>query len=136
MDVTRSDLLYLLQSMDIQIPPKTKLVDVELEKKLCKTLDAAQNLSHVVPLVPFNPSTHPAWNISIKTMDAVKRHNFGEASIAQEKRMRGVEPFPLYQNPFTDLRQSMMHITKSWDEGRDTTIFKDKGGVYLILSYS
>ena len=52
----------------------------------------------------------------------------------QESRLRGEDPFTLYQNPFMDLRQSMMHITKRWDEGYDTFIFKDQGGIYVVTS--
>ena len=133
MDVTRNDLLDLLLSMDIKLPPRTKLPEAELEKRLSKALDAVQYLSRVVPSTPFNPSTHPAWNKSIKTADAVTRHTFGEASIVYESKLRGVDdPFPLYENPFTDLRQTLMHMTKAWDEGRDTFIFKDKGGIYVF----
>ncbi|KAF8515635.1 hypothetical protein JB92DRAFT_2810702 [Gautieria morchelliformis] len=137
MDATRNDLLNLLLSLDIKLPPKTKLPDTELEKRLSKALDAAQCLSRVVPSASapeFDPSKHPRWNRPKQTAEAVRRHNLGEASKVYDSKMRGVkDPFPLFENPFMDLRQSIMHLAINWDEGRDTFVFKDQTDVSNII---
>ncbi|KAF8515636.1 hypothetical protein JB92DRAFT_3142781 [Gautieria morchelliformis] len=133
MDATRTELLDLLLSLDINLPRKTKLSQTELQKKLSKALDAAQYLPRVVPSIPFDPSAHAAWNRSNQAAGAIWRHSFGEVSTVQDSRLRGKEnPFPLYQNPFMDLRQSIMLMAKKWDEGRDTFIFRDKEDISNI----
>jgi hypothetical protein len=47
--------------------------------------------------------------------------------------MRGEQAFSLYENPFMDLRQSLMRLALNRDEGRDTFLFKDQVGSYFIL---
>lgn len=115
--------------MGVELPPKTKLPDSELDKCLSKTLDACQYLARVVPVLPLDPSSHNAWSLDKAkklVFEAVKRNNMGECSFIYDRRMEGNhDPFPLYANPFMDLRQSLMTMGKFWDEERTKMMIGD-----------
>ncbi|KAJ6608522.1 hypothetical protein B0H10DRAFT_1815742 [Mycena sp. CBHHK59/15] len=116
--------------MGVELPPKTKLPDNELEKRLSKTLDGCQYLTRVVPSLLLNPSAYKPWHMdptNKPVFTAVRRHNIAEANFIYDNRMRGNDdPFPLYASPFMDLRQSIMTIGKNWDEGASTMMLQDK----------
>ncbi|KAF7329239.1 MYND-type domain-containing protein [Mycena kentingensis (nom. inval.)] len=118
--LSRQQMLELLSAMGVDLPPKTKLPDAELDKRLTKALDSAQYISRVVPTTPFDPNTLPAWSSSQngkkeRIGEAIKRHNVHEAGIVATSKAAGVEPFPLYANPFQDLRQTMMALGMACD---------------------
>ncbi|KAJ7060580.1 hypothetical protein C8F01DRAFT_1143173 [Mycena amicta] len=120
--LSRQEILDLLAAMGVRLPPKTKLPDTELDKRLSKTLDSAQYLSRVVPDPPLDPTIHPCWfdktRKSMTVLDGIHRHNMLEAGMNAQQRATGTEAFPLFGNPFMDLRQTLMAIAKTCDEGR------------------
>ncbi|KAJ7186897.1 hypothetical protein C8R46DRAFT_1058361 [Mycena filopes] len=127
----REEILGLLSSIGVDLPPKTKLPDVELDKRLSKTLDGAQYLSRVVPTLPLDPTVYPSWfnNKSNKPIaEAIRRHNMGEATLIDASRRKGMDnPFPLYGNAFMDLRQTLMTIGNACDQGMVPLVLQDKG---------
>ncbi|KAF7329240.1 MYND-type domain-containing protein [Mycena kentingensis (nom. inval.)] len=66
---SREHILELLSAMGVDLPPKTKLPDAELDKRLAKALDSAQYISRVVPTTPFDPATLPTWSSSPNAPD-------------------------------------------------------------------
>lgn len=121
------ELLGLLRSIGVELPRKTKLPNTELERRLSKVLDSCQEISRIAPSPPFDPTLYPTWNKKNCALEAVRRHNFGEATFIHDSKLKGVaNPFPLYENAFMDLRQSMMALGNTWDMKRESLIFQDK----------
>lgn len=138
----REEILGLLSSMGIDLPRKTKLSDAELDKRLSKALDSAQYLTRVIPKPPVNPISYPSWfrnESNTPVLDAIRRHNVGEATLIDGSQMRGVDnPFPLYTNAFMDLRQTFMTIANACDKGMLPLILQDKGessGICMRVSF-
>ncbi|KAK6974616.1 MYND-type domain-containing protein [Favolaschia claudopus] len=129
---SRAELLGLLSSTGVDLPPKTKLTDAELDKLLCKVLDSVQYLTRVVPTPPLDPAAYPPWSSNgsdTPVLEAIKRHNYGEATMIEVSEMYGKgDPFPrLYTNAFNDLRQTLMTIANACDQGMTPLTFQDKG---------
>ncbi|KAJ7747644.1 hypothetical protein DFH07DRAFT_575751 [Mycena maculata] len=127
----REEILALLKSMDIDLPRRTKLSDAELDKRLTRALDSTQYLTRVVPTSPLDPTSYPSW-FSDKSnkpiLEAIRRHNIGEATMIHESRMKGIDnPIPLYANAFMDLRQSLMSIGNACDNGLRPIVLQDPG---------
>ncbi|KAF7329219.1 MYND-type domain-containing protein [Mycena kentingensis (nom. inval.)] len=125
--LSRQQILELLSAIGVDLPPKTKLSDAELDKRLTKTLDSAQYISRVVPNTPFDPTSLPSWSSSRNAKkqsvgDAIRRHNFYEAGLFAASEETGVEPFPLYSSPFWDLRQTLMALGMACDNRQDGQI--------------
>ncbi|KAJ7915051.1 hypothetical protein B0H13DRAFT_1711711 [Mycena leptocephala] len=122
--------LELLRCMGVELPPKTKLPDDELDKRLSKTLDGCQYLTRVVPVLPLNPASYKSWHLDKSNkpvFDAVRRQNIGESSFVYDKLKEGnLNPFPLYVDPFMDLRQSIMTMGKNWDDEHASMMLADK----------
>ncbi|KAJ6510595.1 hypothetical protein C8R45DRAFT_964605 [Mycena sanguinolenta] len=128
--ISRQEILGLLRSMGIELPPKTKLSDAELDKRLSKALDSAQFLTRVIPAPPLNPNIYPPWFRSEppkSVLEAIRRNNIAEATLVDMSQMRGVNPFPLYKNAFMDLRQTLMSIADACDKGMVPLVLQDKG---------
>jgi len=90
-------------------------------------LDSTQYLTRIVSSLPLDPTDYPAWKKENLVIDAVRRNNLGEATAIRESKIQGSgNPFPLYENAFMDLRQSMMGVGNSWDQDYDGIIFQDK----------
>lgn len=131
MSFTRQETLALLSSMGVDLPPSTKLPDDALEKRLKRAINCAQSISTALPSVPLQPSAIPAWpHTSGKTslQEAISRINFGEALAIQRARTQGQQnPHQLYENPFMDLRQTLLAVARAWDDGVETCILQDAG---------
>jgi hypothetical protein len=57
----------------------------------------------------------------------VRRHSYGEAMANVLHSSLGISPHVTAQEqPFYDLRQSLMHLGKNWDEGRKKFMFQDQ----------
>ncbi|KAJ7764899.1 hypothetical protein B0H16DRAFT_1413785 [Mycena metata] len=128
----REEILGLLSSLGVDLPPKTKLPDVELDKRLSKALDGAQYLSRVAPTLPFDPAIYSSWirGKSNKTLvEAMRRHNVGEATMVDANQRKGMDsPFPaLYSNAFMDLRETLPAIGHACDKGMVPIVLQDKG---------
>ncbi|KAJ7911612.1 hypothetical protein B0H13DRAFT_2009380 [Mycena leptocephala] len=127
----REEILGLLSSMGVDLPRKTKLPDLELDKRLSKALDSAQYLSRVLPTPPLDPTSYPSWfhdKSNKPVLEAIGRHNIAEATMIDASQMRGIDnPFPLYTNAFMDLRQTLMSIGNACDSGLAPVILQDKG---------
>ncbi|KAF7361421.1 MYND-type domain-containing protein [Mycena sanguinolenta] len=128
--IAREEILGLLRSMGIELPPKTKLSDAELDKRLSKALDSAQFLTRVVPAPPFDPTIYPPWfrtQSPKPVLEAIRRNNFAEATLVEMSQRRGIDnPFPLYTNAFMDLRQTLMTIGNACDRGMVPLVLQDK----------
>ncbi|KAJ7086414.1 hypothetical protein B0H15DRAFT_986576 [Mycena belliarum] len=127
----RDEILGLLSSMGVELPRKTKLPDAELDKRLSKALDSAQYLTRVIPTLPLDPSSYPSWfrdKSNKPVLDAIRRHNIGEATMIYESKMKGIDnPVPLYTNAFMDVRQTLMSIGNACDSGMNPIVLQDPG---------
>ncbi|KAJ7150502.1 hypothetical protein C8R43DRAFT_1005979 [Mycena crocata] len=133
--INRELAIELLRSMGVELPPKTKLPDMELDARLSKTLDGCQYLARVVPSLTFNPAAFKAWSHTNKPVfDTIRRHNFGEASYIYDQKVTGNHnPYQLYTNPFMDMRQSLMTMGKHWDENKPKTMLADDGKTSCVF---
>lgn len=113
--------------MGIEIPGDTKLSDSSLIKKLDQALNSAQSVSTLNLPASFNPSALRVWsqNSQKPALEAIRRGNFAEAMQNVAASSRGTEAFPLYKNAFIDLRQTLMHLAKQWDNKNDVAIIQD-----------
>ncbi|KAF8147737.1 hypothetical protein K438DRAFT_1625856 [Mycena galopus ATCC 62051] len=140
----REEILGLLASMGIELPPKTKLNATELDKRLSKALDSAQYITRVVPPPPLDPTAYPLWSrtkSSKPVLEAIKRNNVAEATLVSQSKMFGIDnPFPrLYTNAFMDLRQTLMSIANACDNGMIPITLQDKeesSGICMRVSHS
>ncbi|KAJ7485144.1 hypothetical protein B0H11DRAFT_1152028 [Mycena galericulata] len=127
----REQILGLLSSMGVDLPRRTKLSDAELDKRLSRALDSTQYLTRVIPKPPLDPATYPSWfrdKSNKPVMEAIRRHNVGEAQMIHDSRMNGVDnPIPLYTNAFMDLRQTLMTIGNACDRGMPPIVLQDTG---------
>ncbi|KAH9944915.1 hypothetical protein B0H21DRAFT_779324 [Amylocystis lapponica] len=129
MDLSREETLAILSSMGIELPPRTKLPDEALAKRLKQAINAAQCLSTVVPDAHVDPATIRRWptegeNRSVYA--AIRRGDLHEAAATAHARALGRDQaVDLYTNAFMDLRQTLMGIAVAWDEGRTWGVIQD-----------
>ncbi|KAG7448862.1 uncharacterized protein BT62DRAFT_731197 [Guyanagaster necrorhizus] len=123
----RSQILGLLKSMGIDLPPTLKLPDDALEKKLASALSAAQEIS-TLGKFPINPSKLPRWENQPKSaFDAMQRTSMAEAVKNFNARTRGLpDPFALYSSAFLDARQTLRHLCRNLETGMDINVLQDK----------
>lgn len=125
---TNQQLLTLLECMDVILPKNTS--PIELEKKLLKTLDVSQRISDVPRSADdgtVDISSFPPYDPTLEIAEEVKRTSFGEAmrnnASYEEGKFIGKG---LYEQPFYDLRQTLMAIGMHWDKGCREFIISDK----------
>lgn len=138
MDASREELVELLKSLGIVLPPKTKLPSEALNTRLLKALDSTQRISKFLPPNSsssdgkLNPAELSKWSrtSSEKLLKAVERHNMQEATMVANSQsgMGPSDPFPLYANPFMDVRQTMMSIGNLWDTGCSAALMQNQEG--------
>ncbi|KAL6304710.1 hypothetical protein BKA93DRAFT_259435 [Sparassis latifolia] len=82
--LSRTEILTILSSMGVELPPSTKLPDEALAKRLKQAINAAQYLTKVIPAPPLNIASVPAWppyspdsQAANSVHDAVRRDNLG-----------------------------------------------------------
>ncbi|KAK0449821.1 uncharacterized protein EV420DRAFT_766086 [Desarmillaria tabescens] len=123
----RSQILGLLESMGVELPPTLKLPNDALEKKLASALSAAQEIS-TLGKFPINPSKLPLWkNQSKSAFDAMQRTSMAEAMRNYNARARGLpDPFALYSSAFIDARQTLRHLCRNLEDGMAVNILQDK----------
>ncbi|KAJ7666874.1 hypothetical protein DFH06DRAFT_1086032 [Mycena polygramma] len=140
----RAEILSILSHMGVVLPKKTKLPDVELDKRLSKALDSAQYLTRVLPTPPLDPTSYPSWfddKSNKPVLEAIMRHNVAEATAFNTRQMRGLDsdPVPPYTNAFHDLRQTIMSISDACDNGMAPITLQDKeesSGICIRASHS
>lgn len=121
----RDELIAALDHMKVTIPPRTKLPDDALDKRLKQALNAAQMSQKYITKSILNVSKLPAWPIGRSVYENIRRGDLNEALTVAGARERGNDPFPLYKNGFMDLRQTLMSIAKNWDGGVKIAIVQD-----------
>ncbi|KAF9262697.1 hypothetical protein L218DRAFT_929193 [Marasmius fiardii PR-910] len=128
---TREEKLSFLASMGVELSPATRLPEEAVDKKLRGVIDAAQYFSSVIDQIPVHPASFPMWHSNEDSLlKAVRRGNVAEAQAAF--KAHGENPFPLYQNAFMDVRQTLMALGKHLDDGYSEVILQDKGEDYAI----
>ncbi|KAK7058326.1 hypothetical protein VNI00_001957 [Paramarasmius palmivorus] len=133
-ETSREEKLSLLTAMGIDISPSSRLPDKVLRQKLQSTIDAAQYIQRIIPKydepgTPINPASFPLWSKKSETKsiyESVRRGNIAEAYQNCSARMAGTTAFPLYENAYMDVRQTIMTLAKNMDDGHDAAILQDK----------
>ncbi|KAI1792760.1 hypothetical protein LXA43DRAFT_314595 [Ganoderma leucocontextum] len=131
--LTREETLRILSVMGVQIPKNTKLSCDVLDKHLKNALNAAQNRDQLPISAPLDPETaqkwpvrhHPAERESMKR--AIWRGSEEEAQKIMPLRaigegmpgraITGEGMWPWYSDPFWGLRQTMVILGHTIDEG-------------------
>ncbi|KAK0220407.1 hypothetical protein IW262DRAFT_1384355 [Armillaria fumosa] len=123
----RSQILGLLKSMGVELPPTLKLSNDALEKKLASALSAAQEIS-TLGKFPIDPSKLPLWKNQPKSaFDAMQRTSMAEAMKNYNAQARGLpDPFALYSSAFLDARQTLRHLCRNLEDGMTVNILQDK----------
>lgn len=124
----RTQTLELLASFGIKLPSKTKLPDEVLEKRLMTAINASQYISSTIPNPPLDPSAFPKWDSSDPDvlMNAMQRTNPLESlNVLAARQMGKLNEFDLYANPFHDLRQTFLSISRSWAQGLECCVVQD-----------
>ena len=126
----RQETLRALACFGVVLPPHTKLSDDALDKRLRQALIATQPLSQVLsspdskstPLLNISPfSSWPQTGRPVH--ESSSRLSIQEATLAAHGLNPGLAP--LRHNPFHDLRQTIMHIAKAWDDGYRFCVVQD-----------
>lgn len=133
-EASRDEKLGLLSAMGVGFSPSTRLPEAAVDRKLRSALDAAQTFTNVVEQTPLDPSTLPIWssNQPKKIFAAIQRSSYAESMKVLSAKANGQTPFPLYQNAFMDLRQTLMTLANYCDTGRRTAILQDKNHEFAI----
>ncbi|KAH9848072.1 hypothetical protein C2E23DRAFT_740226 [Lenzites betulinus] len=120
--LSRAETLNVLASMGLELPEGTKLVQDVLERRLRAALHAAQesgkisDQSSIQLLSKWPLPVAGEQNIRQRPLlEAVRRGNMDEA---RQNVMQGSYTGPaLYLNPFMDLRQTIMSLANTLDNG-------------------
>ncbi|EEB98619.1 hypothetical protein MPER_01841, partial [Moniliophthora perniciosa FA553] len=121
--------------MGVELSPKTRLPDEEIDKKLRSAIDSAQSFKQTIDELPINPSSFPLWSTDGNRpalTDAVKRASFVEQDAFIRARSQGQQPFPLYVNAFMDFRQTLVNLGHYADRGAKYIAIQDKSQEYGI----
>ncbi|KAJ3542898.1 hypothetical protein NM688_g5924 [Phlebia brevispora] len=125
--LSREELISALNHMQVAIPPKTKLLDEALRQRLKQALNGSQDAANTIHKPDLDISKLPAWPSGCSVYEATIRGDLNEAlKIASARSRGGNDPFPLYDNPFMDLRQTVMSVAKNWDGGLKSNVVQDQ----------
>lgn len=119
-ELTRPELLRVLDTMGISIPSTSKLPDDALIKRLKQAISASEALSSVAPRPPIPLSQNVKWPVGESAYEAIRRSDIREAML---NRMDMNDT--LHKNPFMDVRQTLMSLAIHWDQGLKVAIMQD-----------
>ncbi|PIL28923.1 hypothetical protein GSI_08970 [Ganoderma sinense ZZ0214-1] len=122
--LTRAETLQILSFMGVEIPKNTKLPGDLLDKRLQDALNAAQNRDNLPITPPLDPETTKKWPVRLNPPEReslrkkVWRGSMEEAqNIIHARETLGEYRRGLFQDPFWDLRQTMMNLGDDIDKG-------------------
>ncbi len=122
--LTRAETLQILSFMGVEIPKSTKLPGDVLDKRLQDALTAAQNMDQLPITPPVDPEVTKKWPVRLNPPEreslrkAVWRGSLEEAhNIIRARETTGEYKRGLFQDPFWDLRQTMMNLGDDVDKG-------------------
>ncbi|KAI1792756.1 hypothetical protein LXA43DRAFT_1093398 [Ganoderma leucocontextum] len=121
--LTKEETLQILSFMGVQIPKDTKLPGEVLDKRLQDALNAVQNRDQLPISAPLDPERGQKW----------PRPPEGESL---KKARRGEGRRVLYEDPFLDLRETMMSIGNTIDRGHRWVAIQDRGHENFAISMS
>jgi len=135
-ELCREDKIGMLVSMGVEMSPSTRLPDSVIDKRLHTAINISQSIFHI-PEGPFDPvklglSTWKSASTDPGTVyEAIRRSDLNESWAAME---RGQDTaFPLYQNAFMDVRQTLMTLANNWDNGKAFAVLQDKADEHIIF---
>ncbi|KAK7438900.1 hypothetical protein VKT23_017827 [Stygiomarasmius scandens] len=124
--ISRPEKIQLLASMGVELSLRTRIPDLDLDKRLRGAIDASQNFEKLIGRMNgFDLSNLGKWpRSSTKSLlKAVSRSNPAESITRIEND--STEP-RLYQNSFDDVRQTLMSLGYNWDNRCDCCMVEDK----------
>ncbi|KAI0088365.1 hypothetical protein BDY19DRAFT_891159 [Irpex rosettiformis] len=125
-NLSREELLGVLSSFGIAIPPTSKLPVESLQKRLRQAINASQAMPLVNARPPLDPAQYPKWPQGYKGLfDAIRRGNLQEAAMTQLAMREGQDPSPLYVNAFMDVRQTLMSLANNCETGFKHAVMQD-----------
>lgn len=127
---TRAELIEVLSTMGVSIPETSKLPKDALEKRLGHAINSSQSLSSIISRPPISLSQYSKWAArpedSRSVKDAIRRGDMGEAMRSLDAQLRGLDDtVPLHTNAFMDVRQTLLHLARNWDNGLDIAVMQD-----------
>lgn len=131
LETNRAEKLGMLIAMGVELSPATRLPDKEIINKLYGAIDTSQAFNKVTDAKILDPSSLPVWSASQSksVYESVRRGNLAEA---MRNYAHGDEAFPLYQNAFLDVRQTLMSLARNWDNGLSYAVLQDKNNDFAI----
>jgi hypothetical protein len=132
---TRAETITFLSSLGIEIPAYSKLSDKILKQRLHQALNASQRLASILPRGILSPSSFRPWDNSTSLTSVIDNGNFAEAAANYAARLQGqLNAVELYQDPFHDLRQTIMGIADFWEKKNTKSVMlQDKDQQLGIL---
>ena len=126
-NLSRADLLAVLNDFGVGIPKDSKLSDVALQKRLTQALDAIQATPGVLPKLPVNVNKLERWPEQDKVFNFIRRVNIDETEVLWKAKMMGVaDPIPVFQNAFRDMRETIWSIAENYDKGWKAHLVQDR----------
>lgn len=135
-ELSRHEVLVLLDCMGVKLQKKTKISDDDLLKRLTQTLDAAQRYNEfLAPIAPVNPSTLLKWKSSKPLLEAVKRVNIAEAydNIINGRNLVASPTSTSEQDTFMEVRQVLMGLANHWEQKLSSFVLMDKMSNWCVV---
>ena len=138
---TRAETIRVLNSLGVDVPADTKLLDDILKKCLNDALDAAQYKDRlpegmdINSLTPWPLIEHGVSAVNARPLsEAIARHNLDEAYKLDAKIRAGesIAATP-FADPFQDLRETMAGLGQLLDRGLRWVLLQDEKHESAIL---
>ncbi|KAI0356850.1 hypothetical protein OH77DRAFT_1477050 [Trametes cingulata] len=144
--LTRSETLQMLASMDIELPNAAALSDDALDKRLKAALDAAQEKERFSDRLPLNLRDLPEWPLvqadelrsdARPLLEAVSRGNLREIRDRNMPDLLGAGGGPQeeFGYPFVALRKTTMSMTDVLDHGLTWCIIQDPANKERAINF-
>jgi hypothetical protein len=134
-EISREDLLIVLECLGVSLPKHTKIPDDTLNKRLLLALDGSQRFSDLIPITPLIPSDYPKWSSPKPLVQSVSRGNMREAydnmmsGAHKASRKTSTEK----KDTFMEVRQVLLGIAVHWDQGRRNFVLLDVAAEWAIV---
>lgn len=134
MEMTRQECLLVLKALQVDPPSNTKLSLDNLQKRLLRAIACTQGELKLPDSDVVDPLKLETWAEASKVTgsslaEASKTLNIMEAAQNKARREQGKD-VPTFEDPFIDLRQTVMALGLHWENGIRFVRIEDKDGIH------